>query len=107
MITKTILPDSITLPCGAVLYPVIGGHIKQEPFLTMEGSGVDVRSNGWLAGLPGHYPENESRAIIAEAKKRKLKYRRVSVLSRNLRGKFDLHHRPYTGSQWVFVEVKP
>ncbi len=91
------LPDSVTLPTGEVLKPVIGGHLCQKPFLTV----VDVTKNGWLADLP----ISEEKAIIAEAKRQKLKYRRVAVLSRNLRGKLDLHHRPYTPTVWIFVQV--
>lgn len=40
------------------------------------------------------------------AKRRKLKYRRVEVLNRNLRGKLDLHRKPYKPTKWIFVEVK-
>lgn len=110
MIRKYDLPDKITLPCGATLMPVIGGHLSQRPFLTREHSGVDVTKNGWgdaLANMDPDLERAERKLIIAEAKRRRLKYRLVSVLSRNLRGKLDLHGRPYRGSQWVFVEVKP
>jgi hypothetical protein len=103
MLHKSNLPDQITLPCGAVLRPCIGGHLAQQPFLTVADAGVDVRQNGWASGLR----RSEDAEIIAQAKRLKLKYRRVSVLSRNLRGRLDLHQRPYTGTQWVFVEVKP
>lgn len=82
---KTYLPDSIELPNGAVLYPVIGGHLKQQPFY-----------NG-----PQTIP-----ALVAEAKRRGLKYRRVEVLSRNLRGKLDLHRQPYRPTRWIFVEAR-
>ena len=58
------LPDFITLPGGTMLYPVIGGYLKQQRFTTA----------------------TSRDAIAAEAKRRKLKYRRVEVLSRNLRG---------------------
>ena len=80
---RTNLPESITLPTGEELFPVIGGHLKQRPFV-----------------------DGGNKAIITEAKRRKLKYRRVEVLNRNLRGKLDLHHRPYTPTRWVFVEAK-
>lgn len=73
MITRCYLPDSITLPCGAVLEPVISGA--------------------------------KDSLIIKEAKRRKLKYRRVKVLSRNLMGRNDLHGLPYCGTIWVFVQV--
>lgn len=78
------LPDFITLPDGTMLHPVIGGYLKQQRFTTA----------------------TSRDAIAAEAKRRKLKYRRVEVLSRNLRGKLDLHRQPYTPTKWIFVEVK-
>lgn len=81
---KTYLPEFIRLPDGTILYPVIGGCLKQQPFTT-------ARSH---------------EAIAAEAKRRKLKYRRVEILSRNLRGKLDLHRHPYKPTKWIFVEVK-
>jgi len=94
---RNTLPDSIVLATGEVLKPVIGGHLELKPFLTV----VDVRKNGWLADLT----TSEESAIIAEAKRQKLKYRRVSVLSRNLRGKFGLDRRPYSPTVWIFVQV--
>ena len=78
------LPDSITLRDGTVLYPVIGGFLKEQRFTTA----------------------TSRDAIATEAKRRKLKYRRVEVLSRNLRGKLDLHRQPYRPTKWIFVEVK-
>jgi hypothetical protein len=78
------LPEFITLADGTVLYPVIGGYLKQQRFTTA----------------------TSRDAIAAEAKRRKLKYRRVEVLSRNLRGKLDLHRQPYRPTKWIFVEVK-
>lgn len=99
---KTILPESITLPTGEILYPVIGGHLKNKPFLTIEHSSVDVTKNGWESDLI----DKEESLIIAEAKRQKLKYRRVQVLSRGLRGKLDLHYRQYRPTIWVFVEVR-
>jgi hypothetical protein len=110
MIRRCNLPDEITLPGGAVLKPVIGGHIGQKPFLTVEGAGVDVTKNGWMTSAVINDPDPERwqrKQIIAEAKRQRRKFRVVSVLSRNLRGKLDLYHRPYTGSVWVFVEVRP
>jgi hypothetical protein len=47
MISKYDLPEEILLPCGAVLKPVIGGHLENKPFLTIEHAGVDVTKNGW------------------------------------------------------------
>ena len=35
-----------------------------------------------------------------------LKYRTVKVLSRNLKGKTDLHGNPYQPTEWLFVEDK-
>lgn len=104
------LPESITLPGGAVLKPVIGGHLAQKPFLTVAGSGVDVTTNGWLTDAMRHDPDPERwerKQIIAEAKRRGLKFRTVAVLARNLRGRLDLHNRPYTANRYVFVEVRP
>lgn len=103
MIRKCNLPDEIVLPCGAILKPVIGGHLGQKPFLTLERSGVDVTRSNWGNDLEG----NENNHVVREAKARGLKYRRVSVLSRRLRGKLDLYGRPYQSTRWVFVEVKP
>jgi hypothetical protein len=104
MIRRTNLPDSILLPTGEVLEPVIGGHLQHKPFLTLEHSGVDVTKNGWAIYLP---IGGEESAIIAEAKRLKLKYRRVQVLSRRNRLKYDPWDRKYNAAtQWVFVEVK-
>lgn len=79
---KTNLPDSIVLPNGAELFPVIGGCLKGQQFV------------------------DGSRTPETEAKRQGLKYRHVEVLSRNLRGKHDLHGQPYRPTQWVFVEVR-
>ena len=100
---RNTLPDSITLPTGEVFKPVIGGHLEGKPFLTVEHSGVDVTKNGWLVDLP--IGASEETAIINEAKRQKLKYRRVAIMSRNLRGKLDLHYRPYRPTVWIFVQV--
>lgn len=81
---KSYLPTFIRLPNGTILYPVIGGCLKQQPFTTA----------------------TSRETTAAEAKRRKLKYRRVEVLSRNLRGKLDLHRKPYKPTSWIFVEVK-
>jgi len=102
---KTYLPDEITLPNGKRLLPVIGGHIGQKPFLTKERSGVDVTKNGWRDQI--EYPNSEHgerKLIVAEAKARKLAFRTVKVLSRNLRAKNDLYGRSYTPTVWIFVE---
>lgn len=95
MIRKYDMPEEIALPCGAILKPVIGGHLAQKLFLQPN-----------RATAPD-YEGSERAAIVAEAKRRRLKYRLVSVLSRNLRGKLDLYRRPYRPNVWVFVEVKP
>ena len=81
---KANLPEFITLPNGTILYPVIGGCLKEQPFTTA----------------------TSRDAIAAEARRRKLKYRRIEVLNRNLRGKLDLHRQPYRPTKWIFVEVK-
>jgi hypothetical protein len=96
---RSSLPDEITLPTGETLKPVIGGHLEQIPFLTT----VDVTKNGWLADLP--ITTNEQKEIINEAKRRKLKYRRVFVISRNLRNSLDLRNQPYRPTAWVFVQI--
>jgi hypothetical protein len=95
---RSSLPDSITLLTGETLKPVIGGYLEQNPFLTT----VDVKKNGWLADLT----TSEEKAIIDEAKRQKLKYRRVSVISRNLRRSLDLHQRQYRPTVWIFVQIK-
>lgn len=91
MISKYDLPESITLPTGELLKPVIGGHLNQKPFAPNLDASVILNRNG----------------IAKIAKAKGLKYRMVSVLSRNLRGKIDLHGRPYGPTYWCFVEVKP
>ena len=102
MIRRCNLPDEIVLPTGETLKPVIGGHLEQKQFLP------EATGNGWLGRLSegGDIHRTYDKLVIREARKRGLKYRRVTVLSRNLRGKLDLYHRPYTGTNWVFVEVK-
>lgn len=82
------MPEEITLPGGQTLKPVIGGTLNGQPFLSK------------LAACT-------NKNIIEKAKRDKLKYRVIGVLSRNLRGKLDLHGRPYSPSVWVFVEVQP
>lgn len=100
------LPDEIQLRTGEILKPVIGGHLENKPFLTLEHSGVDVTKSGWGADLPfGGLGGQEEKLIVKEAKRQKLKYRRLSVLSRNLRRSLDLHNRPYQATVWVFVQV--
>ena len=34
-----------------------------------------------------------------------VRYRKVGVLSRNLRNKTDLYHRPYKETTWIFSNV--
>lgn len=99
MIRKYDLPDEITLPCGATLKPVIGGHLAGKPFCVNAPEAGAIIDPDMFRG--------ERTLIVCEAKRRRLKYRLVSVLSRNLRGKLDLYHRPYRPTLWVFVEVKP
>ena len=102
MIRRTELPDTIILPSGETLEPVIGGYLENNPFLAVEHCGVDVKRNGWANGL---LESQERQLIIDEAKRRKLKYREVGVLSRNLRGKRDLHGQTYQPSVFVFVQA--
>ena len=94
------MPDEIRLRTGEVLKPVIGGHLETKPFLTQ----VDVTKNGWGMGLLELQINN---MIVEEAKRRKLKYRRVMVYPRkNLRAQRDIRGRPYFTLEWVFVESK-
>ena len=101
MIQRDDLPDEIKLPTGETLKCVIGGHLENKPFLTKEHSGVDVKENGWGNNL---FDSQERQLIVDEAKRQKLKYRKVSVMSRNLRGKNGLDGRPYRPSIYVFVQ---
>ena len=102
MLRRSYLPDEIKLPSGETLKCVIGGHLENKPFLTKEHSGVDVTQNGWGNAI---FDSQEWQLIVNEAKRQKLKYRKVSVLSSNLRGKRDLHGNTYSPSIYVFVEV--
>ena len=48
---------------------------------------------------------SQSNRLLAEVcKAKKWKYRIIGVLQRNLRGKLDLHRRPYTPTIWFFCE---
>lgn len=46
------------------------------------------------------------RKQIEQAKKHGLKYLTVKVLHRNLRGRTDLHNKPYQPHSYVFVAEK-
>lgn len=98
MIHRAELPESL-VQAGVIFKPVIGGYLENQPFLTQ----VDLKKNGWGNDISD---ADERRMIIEEAKRRGLKYRRLSVLSHSLRGKKDLHGKPYVGSKWVLVEVR-
>lgn len=80
----------MTLPTGEVLKPVIGGYLDMKPFVNPSGL----------------YDTAERQVIINEARRRKLKYRVIGVLSRNLRGKYDLHGQLYRPNVWVLVEAR-
>ncbi len=67
------LPDEIVLKSGVVL---------------------SIRTSTW----PGNLTSIKNRAKAA-----KLNYRVIGVLSRNLKGKNDLHGRPYEPSMWLFT----
>ena len=97
------LADYIKLPTGEILKPVIGGHLDLKPFLTLEHSGVDLTNNGWS---DGRLDSQVNDLIVNEAKRQRLKYRRVSILSKNLRGKLDLRNQFYRPQVWVYVQVK-
>lgn len=76
---KTSLPESITLKCGTVLR----------------------HRTSYIAGIG---PSKS--ALIAIAKAKGSKFRCVEVLGGNLRGKTDLHRRPYEPSTWILSEFK-
>lgn len=75
---RTSLPGSITLPGGVTL---------DKRIHYMPGIGLS-RS-----------------ALIAKIKARGGKYRLVEVLSRNLRGRNDLHGSPYRPSTWILTNL--
>lgn len=92
MRTTYNLPMEIVLPTGEILKPVIGGTLDNKPFYEFR---PDIP---WFESL-------EHDDIKAKARRLRLKYRRIGVLSRNLRGKYDLHGRLYQPNVWSFVEV--
>lgn len=47
-----------------------------------------------------------SRNILELAKNKGLKYRTIKVLSKHLRGKTDLYHKPYEPRVYLYVEVE-
>jgi hypothetical protein len=100
---RTSLPESIILPDGTELFPVIGGYLKEKQFLTTTNAGIDINKNGWASDL-GLSDRNIDKMVIAVARSRRLKYRCVKVISSNLRGKLDLYRQPYQPTHWVFVE---
>lgn len=56
-----------------------------------------------ISPIPGI---GRSRSFILEYIKRNGgKYRQVSVMHRNLRGKLDLHGRPYRPSVWILTDI--
>lgn len=57
-----------------------------------------------LEMVSGH--KAEFKLKIEQAKSQKLKYRVISVLATNLRGRTDLHGKPYTPGEWLFVEER-
>jgi len=89
MRTYDRMPDEIILPTGEILKAVIGGTLENKPF-------CDVYNT---------FGSEERDRIIAEAKKRKLKYRTIGVLTRRLRGRYDLHQRLYRPNVWMYVET--
>ncbi len=87
MRTTYNLPDVIALPSGEILKAVIGGTLDNKPFI----------------GPCDFMFEHEE--IKREARRLKLKYRRIGVLSRTLRGKYDLHGRLYRPNVWSYVQT--
>ena len=75
---RTYLPDQIELPDGTVL-------------------------NKKISYVPGI--GDTKRAIIEKIKSKGGKYRLVKVFGRRLRGKFDLHGRPYRPTTWILTDV--
>lgn len=75
---RTNLPRAITLKCGTVL--------KHR-----------------ISPVPGIGPSH--REIVAWIKKKGGKYRVIHVLAKNLRGKLDLHQRPYRPNAWIITDV--
>lgn len=57
-----------------------------------------------LEMVSGH--KGEFKALITQAKAQRLKYRVISVLASNLRGRNDLHGKPYQPTEWLFVEER-
>lgn len=57
-----------------------------------------------LEMVSGH--KAEFKLKIEQAKSQKLKYRVISVLATNLRGRNDLHGRQYKPTEWLFIEEK-
>jgi hypothetical protein len=93
MRTTYVMPEQIILPTGEMLKPVIGFTLDNKPFC--DGLALD---EPWSVS-------GEHDLIKAEARRRKLKYRRIGVLSRNLRGKYDLHGSLYRPNVWSYVET--
>jgi hypothetical protein len=75
---RTHLPALITLPCGAAL-------------------------NKRISYTPGIGQSKFE--ILGRIKELRGKYRIVDVLGRNLRGKLDLHDRPYQPDTWILTNV--
>lgn len=77
----TYLPDQIILKTGEVLKPVTFQSIE-----LIQGKSIYIQQK--------------------RAKEQGLKTRIVKVLSRNLRGRTDLHGLPYKPTEWLFIEQK-
>jgi hypothetical protein len=75
---RTNLPASITLPCGTVLCHKIS----------------------YLPGV-GY----SRRVLINKIKKLGGKYRCVEVLARRLRGREELHYKPYRPTTWILTDL--
>lgn len=44
--------------------------------------------------------------VITDCKAKKIRYRTVKVLARNLRNRTNLHNQPYKPTVWIFREKK-
>ena len=67
-----------------------------------------------LTSLPNNIQVNEKTLVpvigldyhlaLTIAKANKVTYKTIKVLARNLRGKSDLHGKPYQPTVWLFVD---
>lgn len=63
----------------------------------------EVYHRYFSCGSEGIATVNQLENRVKELKLRGCKVVICNVLSKNLRGKLDIHNKPYTPSQWLFV----